>query len=132
MRPELIGGVPNITLGEGLIDRLSSPCGRPASRFGQRRSRLKKRADVVQHTQVLNHVGLLVNVPPVTAALPFIQSSDNDPGFVGVSVCGLIIAQSPTPRWPCIRFLFVGSELPSWRLCLLASFGFGLAADTLA
>jgi hypothetical protein len=40
---------------------------------------------------------------------------------------GVSIHCSMTPAWrPCIRFLFVGSELPS-----LASFGFHLAVDTL-
>jgi hypothetical protein len=31
-----------------------------------------KKADVVKHPQVLNHVGLLFNEPPGTAGLPFV------------------------------------------------------------
>ena len=31
-----------------------------------------KKADVVEHPKVLDHVGLLVNEPPGTAKLPFI------------------------------------------------------------
>src|SRR5208337_3332645 len=32
----------------------------------------RKKADVVQHPEVFDHVGLLVNGPPGTAGLPFI------------------------------------------------------------
>jgi len=32
----------------------------------------KKKADVVEHPEVIDHVGLLVNRPPGTAELPFI------------------------------------------------------------
>jgi hypothetical protein len=31
-----------------------------------------KKADVVEHIKVLNHVGLLVNEPTGTAGLPFV------------------------------------------------------------
>jgi hypothetical protein len=36
-----------------------------------------KKADVMEHPQAFDHVGLLVNKPPGTAGLPFIQSSDD-------------------------------------------------------
>jgi hypothetical protein len=36
-----------------------------------------KKADVVERPGVFDHVGLLVNGPPGTAGLPFIQSSDD-------------------------------------------------------
>jgi len=32
----------------------------------------QKKADVVEHPEVFDHVGLLVNEPPGTAGLPFI------------------------------------------------------------
>ena len=32
----------------------------------------KKKADVVDHLRVIDHVGLLVNEPPGAAGLPFI------------------------------------------------------------
>jgi hypothetical protein len=32
----------------------------------------RKKADVVEHTEVFDHVGLLVNEPPGVAGLPFI------------------------------------------------------------
>ena len=32
----------------------------------------EKKADVVEHPQVLHHVGLLVNEPPGQAGLPFV------------------------------------------------------------
>jgi hypothetical protein len=32
----------------------------------------QKKADVVEHPEVIDHVGLLVNWPPGTAELPFI------------------------------------------------------------
>jgi hypothetical protein len=34
--------------------------------------RTRKKTDVVEHPQVFDHVGLLVNEPPGTAGLPFI------------------------------------------------------------
>jgi hypothetical protein len=37
----------------------------------------KKKADVVEHPEVFDHVGLHVNEPPGTAGLLFILSSDN-------------------------------------------------------
>jgi len=36
-----------------------------------------KKTDVSEHPEVFDHVGLLVNGPPGTAGLPFIQSSDD-------------------------------------------------------
>jgi hypothetical protein len=35
-----------------------------------------KKADVVEHPQVFDHVGLLFDEPPGLAGLPFIESSD--------------------------------------------------------
>jgi len=37
-----------------------------------KKSGAKKKADVVEHPEVFDHVGLLVNKPPGTAGLPFI------------------------------------------------------------
>ena len=34
--------------------------------------RNKEKADVVEHAELFDHVGLLVNEPPVQAGLPFI------------------------------------------------------------
>ena len=36
----------------------------------------KKKADVAEHPEGFDHVGILVNQPPGTAGLPFIESSD--------------------------------------------------------
>jgi hypothetical protein len=36
-----------------------------------------KKTGVVEHPEVFDHAGLLVNEPPGKAGLPFIQSSDN-------------------------------------------------------
>jgi hypothetical protein len=36
----------------------------------------EKKADVVEHPEVFDHVGLLVDGPPGGAGLPFVQSSD--------------------------------------------------------
>jgi hypothetical protein len=47
----------------GGCDRLKSP-------------QAQKKADVVKHPKVLNHVGLLCNEPPGAAGLPFIKSSE--------------------------------------------------------
>jgi hypothetical protein len=35
------------------------------------------KADVVEHPEVFDHVGILVNRPPGTAGLPFSSSSDD-------------------------------------------------------
>jgi len=48
----------------------------------------QKKADVAQHPEVLGHVGLLVNGPPGTAELPFIQSSDV---FDSVCLAALVV-----------------------------------------
>ena len=45
---------------------LTGGCDRPRS------PRAKKKADVAEHPEVFDHVGLLVNGPPGTAGLPFI------------------------------------------------------------
>jgi hypothetical protein len=37
----------------------------------------EKKADVAEHPEVFDHVGLLVNEPPDSAGLPFIQSSED-------------------------------------------------------
>jgi hypothetical protein len=36
------------------------------------RHRSEKKADVVEHPEVFDHIGLLVDEPPGTAELPFI------------------------------------------------------------
>ena len=36
----------------------------------------KKKADVAEHPEGFDHVGILVNQPPGTAGLPFIESSE--------------------------------------------------------
>jgi hypothetical protein len=41
----------------------------PSPLWGKRGKR--KKADVVEHPQVFDHVGLLFNRPPGTAGLPF-------------------------------------------------------------
>src|SRR5690348_15005878 len=48
--------------------------GRP-DRWGSARS--VKKADVFEHPEAFEHVGLLSNGPPGTAGLPFIQSSED-------------------------------------------------------
>jgi hypothetical protein len=39
----------------------------------------EKKADFAEHTDVFDHVGLLVNQPPGRSGPPFIQSSDRRP-----------------------------------------------------
>jgi hypothetical protein len=46
----------------------------PPGRLSPRRVLLKtnKKADVTDHVEVINHVGLLINEPPDPAGMPFI------------------------------------------------------------
>jgi hypothetical protein len=37
----------------------------------------RNKADVVEHPEVFDHVGLRFDEPPVTAGLPFVSSSDS-------------------------------------------------------
>jgi hypothetical protein len=46
----------------------------------------KEKADVVDHPQGFDHIGLLVNEPPGQAGLPLVLSSDDfQPGFIGAA-----------------------------------------------
>jgi hypothetical protein len=50
----------------------------------RRHRKRNKKADVAEHPEVFDHVGLLVNEPPGQAGLPFTESSDNfDSNFIG-------------------------------------------------
>jgi hypothetical protein len=48
----------------------------PNARVCRAGSDSEKEADVAEHRKLFNHVGLLVNEPPVPAELPFTLSSD--------------------------------------------------------
>ena len=65
---------------------------------------------------------------PKVSCLSFAQAPPDLPAWhPNENGASRSIARLPMPRRPCIRFLFVGSELPS-----SASFRFHLAMDTLA
>jgi hypothetical protein len=53
-----------------------------ASRGLEPPDKRKKKADVVEHPEAFNHVGLLFNEPPGWAGLPFISSSDKSAACV--------------------------------------------------
>jgi hypothetical protein len=48
----------------------------PAPALGHSRAAANKKADVVEHSRVLDHVGLLITGPSGKAGLPLMQSSD--------------------------------------------------------
>ena len=60
------------------------PCG--VSRDGKLTWRVRvvgyKKAGVVEHLEVFDHAGLLLNEPPGMAELPFVQSSDDFDQFM--------------------------------------------------
>jgi hypothetical protein len=41
------------------------------------RHRKRKEAGVLEHAQVFDHAGVLIDEPPGMAGLPFVESSDN-------------------------------------------------------
>jgi len=54
------------------LDRLSLIGVRISGSFAAVAAPKAKKTDVVEHPQVFDHVGLLVNEPPGSAGLPFI------------------------------------------------------------
>jgi hypothetical protein len=49
----------------------------------------KKKADMVERPKAFNHVGLRSDGPPGKTGLPFIQSSDSEPGHSLDPICFL-------------------------------------------
>jgi len=66
----------------------------------------EKKADVVEHPQVFDHVGLLVDGPPGGAGLPFVQSSDD---FEAKSFFGAI---ATSEKWcAAVRIVTRGTRI---------------------
>jgi hypothetical protein len=62
-------------------------CQRAAAWRVRVKSQPKKKADVVEHPEAFDHVGLLANEPPGQAGLLFISSSDDSHSqvFIGAA-----------------------------------------------
>src|SRR5271165_5876792 len=75
----------------------------------------KEKADVAEHPQGFDHVGLLVNEPPGPAGLLFIQSSDDTSSMVplepSISARHLFLIDYPARNKNSKRIVFSSSML---------------------